>query len=207
MKTHVKTGFGTELEVGASRTGFVGALALACVAAAAAMAWTVPRGATAGATEGTGTAGHRVEAVARASMRDGDRPEQTAARPASPAEDAGKALGKAACVECGIIEAVQRIETPLKFTGWCDAAEIARTQSSGRAYGRDFRADRESLSETVAAAIATSRTSTRDAVTTRHRIVVRMRNGSRQIFDEPTPRMVNVGDRMVVIAGAHRTNG
>lgn len=203
----MKTQFGTELEPGASRTGVVGAVALACVAAAAATAWTLPRGATAGAPEGTGAAGHRVEAVARASMREGDRLDPTAARPASPAEDAGKARGKAVCAECGIIEAVQRIDTPLKFTGWCDAAEIARTQSSGRAYGRDFRADREALSETVAAAIATSRTSTRDAVTTRHRIVVRMRNGSRQIFDESMPRMVNVGDRMVVIAGAQRTSG
>jgi hypothetical protein len=124
-----------------------------------------------------------------------------------PAEDPGKAWSKAGCAECGIVEAVQRIDTPLTFTGWCDAAEIARTQSSGRAYGRDFRADRESLSETVAAAIAASRTSTKDAVTTRHRMVVRMRNGARQIFEESTPRTVNVGDRMVVIAGTRGSNG
>jgi hypothetical protein len=124
-----------------------------------------------------------------------------------PAEEPDKGRGKAVCTECGIIEAVQSIDTPLKFTGWCDAAEVARTQTSGRAYGRDFRGDRESLRETVAAAIATSRTSTKDAVTTRHRIVVRMRNGSRQIFEESTPRMVKVGDRMVVIAGTHGANG
>jgi hypothetical protein len=44
-------------------------------------------------------------------------------------------------------------------------------------------------------------------VTTHHRIIVRMRNGSRQVFEESTPRMVNVGDRMVVIAGAQRSTG
>jgi hypothetical protein len=191
---------GSELEPGASRTGVVGAVALACVAAVAAIAWFLPRGATAGAAEGAGSAGPRVAAVAPASIRGSDRPAEAAARTALPAEGAGRARGKSVCAECGIIEAVQRVDTPLKFTGWCDAAEIARTQSSGRAYGRDFRADRESLSETVAAAIATSRASTKDAVTTQHRIVVRMRNGSRRIFDESTPRMVNVGDRMVVIA-------
>jgi hypothetical protein len=36
-------------------------------------------------------------------------------------------------------------------------------------------------------------------VTTRHRIVVRCQR-QRQIFDESAPRMVNVGDRIVIIA-------
>jgi hypothetical protein len=201
----VKTPFAVELEAGASRIGFVGALA--CIAAVAAMAWSLPRGATAGGTAGVRSAAHPVEVMAPASMPHGDRAEGAAAKPGSPADDPAKVRGKAACAECGIVVAMQRIDTPLQFTGWCDAAEIARTQSSGRAYGRDFRADRESLRETVAAAIASNRTSTKDAVTTRHRIVVRMGNGSRQIFDESTPRMVNVGDRMVVIAGAQRTAG
>jgi hypothetical protein len=178
------------------------------VAAVAAITWSLPKGATAGGTTGAAPADHRVAVVSRASTHEGVRPGEVAARPALAApEEPGKARGKAICAECGIIEAVQRIDTPLKFTGWCDAAEITRTQSSGRAYGRDFRGDRESLRETVTAALAASRTSTKDAVTTWHRIVVRMRNGSRQIFDESTPRMVNVGDRMVVIAGAHRSNG
>jgi len=194
---------GTELDLEPARARYVGVAALASVAAVAALAWALPKGATAGATA---AAAPRVVAVTRASLRQGDRPTPAAAS-AALADDPGKARGKPLCAECGIIEAVQRIDTPLKFTGWCDAAEIARTQNEGRAYGRDFRTDRESLSESVAAAIATSRASTKEAVVTRHRIVVRMRNGSRQIFDESTPRMVNVGDRMVVIAGAPRTNG
>jgi len=190
------------------RARYVGVIVLAFIAAVAAVAWALPRGAAAGSTAAAGhppAAGHQAQPATRAA-RAGDR-SGTAATAAVPADDPVKARGKPLCAECGIIEAVQRIDTPLKFTGWCDAAEIARTQNDGRAYGRDFRADRESLSETVVAAIAKSRASTKDGVITRHRIVVRMRNGSRQIFDESTPRMVNVGDRMVVIAGAPRSNG
>jgi len=106
-----------------------------------------------------------------------------------------------------VVESMQQIDTRLEFTGWCDAAEIARSQNSGNAFGREFGGDRESLRETVAAASAATRSTTKDVVTTRHRIVVRLRNGKRQIFDESAPRMVNVGDRIVVIAGATRTNG
>ena len=202
-RRHVNRPFGTERDLEPARARYVGVAVLASVAAVAALTWVLPKGATAGGPAATGA---RVEAVTRASLREGDRRAPVAA-PAAAADDPGKARGKPLCAECGIIEAVQRIDTPLKFTGWCDAAEIARTQNDGRAYGRDFRADREALSETVVAAIATSRASTKEAVITRHRIVVRMRNGSRQIFDESTPRMLNVGDRMVVIAGAPRTHG
>jgi len=123
------------------------------------------------------------------------------------AQEESRQRGKASCAECGVIESMQQIDTRLEFTGWCDAAEIARTQNSGNAFGRGFSGDRESLRETVAAAIAANRSTTKDVVTTRHRIVVRLRNGKRQIFDESAPRMVNVGDRIVIIAGATRTNG
>ena len=129
------------------------------------------------------------------------------ATPAPPEQEESKQPGKASCAECGVVESMQQIDTRLEFTGWCDAAEIARTQNSGNAFGRGFSGDRESLRETVAAASAANRGTTKDVVTTRHRIVVRLRNGKRQIFDESAPRMVNVGDRIVVIAGATRTNG
>jgi hypothetical protein len=152
-------------------------------------------------------AGNRVEAAMRPPTIQAYPANEPATRPALLVEEPGKARGKPICAECGIIESVQRIDTPMQFTGWCDATEIARTQNSGKAFGRDFRADRESLRETVAAAIAESRDTTKDAVTTRHRIVVRLRNGSRHVFEEAAPRMVHVGDRMVVIAGAPRTNG
>jgi hypothetical protein len=190
----VKTGFGTEIEFKPTRA----AVALACFAVVAAvLAWALPKGVA---------AGYRVEAI-HAPAIGAHRAGEATARPAPAVDEPAKAHGKPICAECGIIEAVQKIETPLSFTGWCDAAEIARSQNSGRAFGRDFRSDRESLRESVAAAIAATHSSTKDAVTTRHRIVVRLRNGSRQVFEETAPRMVRVGDRMMVIAGAPRANG
>lgn len=175
------------------------AVALTVLAAiAAGIGWALPKGAA---------AGDRVQAAMRSPATEASRVAPPWARAAVRVEEADKARGKASCAECGVIESVQRIETRMAFTGWCDAVEIARTQTSGSAFGRDFRGDRESLPETVAAAIAAVRDTTKDAVTTRHRIVVRLRDGRRQVFDEAAPRMVHVGDRIVVIAGAPRTSG
>ena len=178
------------------------AVALAGVAVvAAAIAWTLPKGIAAGnPVEPLRYA--RYAPTTQIYRSDEPAAKQPVERSAISSDEPGRASGKAVCAECGIIESVQRIETPLKFTGWCDAAEIARTQNSGKGFGRDFRADRESLRETVAVAIAATHNSTKDAVTARHRIVVRLRNGSRQVFEETAPRLVRVGDRMVVIAGA-----
>lgn len=165
-------------------------------AIAAGLGWALPK-----------AAGGRVEAAMRPPESEASRAAPARATPAALVVEADKPRDKVSCAECGVIESVQRIDTRMAFTGWCDAVEIARTQTSGSAFGRDFRGDRESLRETVASAIAAVRHTTKDAVTTRHRIVVRLRDGRRQVFDEATPRMVHVGDRIVVIAGAPRTSG
>jgi len=170
---------------------------------AAVVGWSSPKGIAADAVQVA--MNHPDGGVARAKTNATPAP----ATPAPPAQEESKLRGKtsSSCAECGVVESMQQIDTRLEFTGWCDAAEIARSQNGGDAFGRGFRHDRESLRETVAAAIAANRSTTKDVVTTRHRIVVRLRNGKRQIFDESAPRMVNVGDRIVVIAGAARTNG
>jgi hypothetical protein len=188
----VKTAFGTAVKFKSGRV----AAAIAFLAAVAAVTiWALPRGIVAGRAE------------AAVSPPISARSDEPVARPALLVEDPSKPRAKATCAECGIIESVQRIETPMAFTGWCDETEIARTQNSGKSFGREYGADREPLRDTVAAAIAESRGTTKEAVTTRHRIVVRLRNGSRQVFDEAAPRMVHVGDRIVVIAGASKTHG
>ena len=52
-----------------------------------------------------------------------------------------------------------------------------------------------------ASVIADGRGRKKVAIDTRHQIVVRFRDGSKQVFDEATPRSLHVGDRIVVIAG------
>jgi hypothetical protein len=197
LRTRVRTQLGNELRQRPARV----AVALAYFALAVATAVigvALPKGVA---------AGDRMEIAMRLPDEEALRASEGEAKTPPPIEEVGKPQGKASCAECGIIESVQRIDTRIEFTSWCDAAEIARTQNSGGAFGRDFRGDRESLHETVAAAIASNLHSTKDVVTTRHRIVVRLRNGKRQVFDEATPRTVHVGDRIVLIAGAPRTNG
>ena len=201
----MKAGFGSSIRGKAAKAAaaFVGLAAVAAV-----MTLGLPKGMAAGVTAGDRIASDRIASKRPAAARAAhSADEASATKPAPVSEDPAKARGKPLCAECGIIEAVQKIEAPLKFTGWCDESEIARAHNSGKAYGRDFRVDQEPLRETVAAAIAANRTTTKDGVTTRHRIVVRMRNGSRQVFEEASPRMVSVGDRMVVIAGGPRTSG
>ena len=194
----MKTGLSTDVpfKPGRAAVAFVGVAAVAAV-----ITFGLPDGMVAGASASDRIALKRPEAAR--SYAGGD----ASAKVARPIEDPGRLRGKPLCAECGTIEAVQRIETPLTFTGWCDETEIARAHNSGKAYGRDFRVDHEPLRETVAAAIAANRSTTKEGVTTRHRIVVRLRNGSRQVFEEASPRTVTVGDRMVVIAGAPRASG
>ena len=192
----MKAAPGIGLKLAQTAAVVAGVIGIAAVAA-----WSLPKVMAAGASVS------ERQTATRATVTGPHRPGEPTARPAILTDDPIKSHGKPLCHECGIIEALQRIETPLKFTGWCDATEIARTTNSGRAYGRDFRVDQEPLPDTVAAAIAASRSTTKEATTTRHRIIVRLRNGSRQVFEEAMPRTVNVGDRMVVIAGVSRASG
>ena len=55
--------------------------------------------------------------------------------------------------------------------------------------------------------IADGRGRKKVTVNTRHQIVVRFRDGSKQVFDEATPRSLHVGDRIVVIAGTEQSEG
>ena len=122
---------------------------------------------------------------------------------AAPLAEASRARSKVNCVGCGVIESVHRIDTPIPMLGECHFGEGAgipgRFIDVGRLYAPD------SLASTVASVIADARGRTKVAVDTRHRIVVRFRDGSKQVFDEITPRSLRVGDRIVVIAGTAAT--
>jgi hypothetical protein len=94
---------------------------------------------------------------------------------------------------------VLRIDTPVPVMAGCYAGDgpafHARLINAGGLY------DTDSLADTVASVIADGRGRKKVTVNTRHQIVVRFRDGSKQVFDEATPRSLHVGDRIVVIAG------
>ena len=101
--------------------------------------------------------------------------------------------------------AVLRIDTPVPVMAGCYAGDgpafHGRLINAGGLY------DTDSLADTVASVIADGRGRKKVTVNTRHQIVVRFRDGSKQVFDEATPRSLHVGDRIVVIAGTQAAEG
>jgi len=123
--------------------------------------------------------------------------------PASSALSTAKPRAKVSCAECGVIVAVLRIDTPVPVMAGCYASDgpafHGRLISAGGLY------DTDSLADTVASVVADGRGRKKVTIDTRHQIVVRLRDGSKQVFDEATPRNLHVGDRMVIIAGTEQT--
>jgi len=122
--------------------------------------------------------------------------------PAASTLATGKLRAKVSCAGCGVIVALLRIDTPVPVMAGCYAADGPalpdRLMNARGLY------DADSLANTVASVIADGRGRKKVTVNTRHQIVVRFRDGSKQVFDEATPRSVHVGDRIVVIAGTER---
>lgn len=111
------------------------------------------------------------------------------------------------CSGCGVVESVQRIDTHDELMGECNAGEFARTRTGGIFFfGEGGRDNLEALADIVAAGVAGETSARKRSVTTRHQIVVRFRDGSKQVFDEAAPRTVRVGERITVIVAAARDN-
>jgi hypothetical protein len=111
------------------------------------------------------------------------------------------------CSGCGVVESMQKIDTHDELMGECNSGEFARSRTSGPFFfGVGGRGNMETLAEIVAAGVAGETRAKKSNVTTRHQIVVRLRDGSKQVFDEAAPRTVRVGDRITVIVAAARGN-
>jgi hypothetical protein len=111
------------------------------------------------------------------------------------------------CSGCGVVESVQRIDTRDDLMGECNAGEFAMTRTGGTLlFGEGGRDNLEALADIVAVGVAGETRAKKSIVTTRHQIVVRLRDGSKQVFDEAAPRTVRVGDRITVIAAARESD-
>lgn len=118
----------------------------------------------------------------------------------------GKARAGGDCSGCGVVESVRHIDTYVEIMDGCRPGE--GTGPLGRDYSLDDsrRSGVEPLTDIAAAAVAAKRGAKRFSVTTRHQIVVRFRNGSRQVLNESTPRALHEGERVIVIAGLGKTS-
>ncbi len=84
----------------------------------------------------------------------------------------------------------------------CDAGDSARFVIRSEALVHPDRDGVESLGDTVASVVASEHGSRKVGVGIRHQIVLRFGDGSKQVLDEATPRSLNVGEQIMVIAGS-----
>lgn len=187
MKTF---GWNRSRQMGARMT-----IALAYFAGVAAIVgWSLPQGAAA-------------DRPAQLALREPDTDGRDAATVSTnPEPPAPKPRSKVNCAGCGVIESVQRIDTHHVLMEGCGAGDFAGLRNAGHVFGGG-RDNVESLADTVASLIVDRQGMTKVAVTSRHQIVVRFPDGSKQLFDEATPRTLQVGDRIKVIVPASGVRG
>jgi hypothetical protein len=111
------------------------------------------------------------------------------------------------CAGCGVVEAVRHIETYVEIMEGCQRSESASPLGPDYSLDGGPRNSVEPLKDIVAAAAVGKRGAKKFSVVTRHQIVVRFRNGSRQVLNESTPRALHEGERVIVIAGLGSTGG
>jgi hypothetical protein len=107
----------------------------------------------------------------------------------------------ARCAACGVVESVYRSDRPERAVGACISDEWARSLLA--VADDDGGANRAvSALGAVLTGIAAEQTGPRSlAALFKHQIVVRLVDGSRVVFNEPTARSLQTGDRIIVIAG------
>ena len=109
---------------------------------------------------------------------------------------------KARCTGCAVVESVYRSDRPARAVGACFSDDWA---SSLVAVAADDSAAYRAIAAVgvIVATVSVERpASTPLAPMFSYQIVVRMADGSRVVFNEPTARSLQVGERILVIAGA-----
>ncbi len=162
---------------------------------AAIVGWALPQAVPAG--------GHDERA---SSTPDAGASDATSER-STPEKLPGSARIRVNCAECGVVESVRTIHRIDEIVAGCAAGDGGEARTPGRLINADGRGGVPSLADTIAGVLFGDRGAKTFRVTARHQIVVRLRDGSRQVFDEETPRSLRVGERIMVIAGATETNG
>lgn len=121
--------------------------------------------------------------------------------PEDPSSAIGKRRSRARCAGCAVVESVRRIDTFHALKVSCAVGDSTGYRDGDNDLIHTGGAGVESLAVAVASVIAGDRGRRKMAVRTRHQIVLRFSNGSKQVLDEATARNLNVGEQIMVIAG------
>jgi len=119
----------------------------------------------------------------------------------------GSARRKLDCAGCGVVESVRRIDRQERIGGVC-AYGYAYSYSdsfwvSGSVHDGGEYSGGATFLDTVAGASTGRSSAGTIKVTTRYQFIVRLRDGSRHMFDQATRGTLHLGERIHVIAGVN----
>jgi outer membrane lipoprotein SlyB len=117
----------------------------------------------------------------------------------------GSARRKLDCAGCGVVESVRRIDRQEGIGGVCaygyaypDSFWVAGNVHDGGEYSGVA-----TFLDTAAGTLAGQSSAGPIKVTTSYQFVVRLRDGSRHVFDQATRGTLHLGERILVIAGVN----
>jgi outer membrane lipoprotein SlyB len=117
----------------------------------------------------------------------------------------GSVRRKLDCADCGVIESVSRIDRQERIGGVCSYG-YAYSDSfwvTGSVHDGDEYSGIATFLDTLAGTLAGRSSAETIKVTTRYQFVVRLRDGSRHLFDQATRGTLHLGERIHVIAGVN----
>ena len=116
--------------------------------------------------------------------------------------DDGAVRRSSRCSGCGIVESMRRVDRREFAVGSCSIADSDRFPMIGDTRDGDEHGVSATLAETVEGVLTGRPGGVKMKVTSSYQIVVRLRDGSRRVFNESTARALQPGERIQVIAGA-----
>jgi hypothetical protein len=107
------------------------------------------------------------------------------------------------CAGCGVVESISRIDRRERIGGVCANAYPDRFWVTGGVHDGGGYSGVATFLDTVADALAGRSGAGTFKVTTSYQFIVRLRDGSRHVFDEAKRGSLQLGERIHVIAGVN----
>ena len=105
------------------------------------------------------------------------------------------------CAGCGVVETMSRIDQRGSAGGVCTSANFDHFWIAGTAANGGEWSGASTLSDAVEGVLRGRPVARSVIIASSYQIVIRLRDGSRRVFNEPTARSLRSGERVLVIAG------
>jgi hypothetical protein len=100
----------------------------------------------------------------------------------------GSVRRKARCADCGVVESMTRVDRQETLGGVCSFAHSDRLGITENTYDGGVYGGTATLLDAVESVVAGRPSAGHSKIASSHRLVVRLRDGSRHVFDEGTSR-------------------